>query len=187
MSWGFFHEYIQLTSPWTWKAYFKQRRRWMWGNIHAIMHRDVLPLGPAIRISARYFLSLYTFIASAFAIGLIHEHEIQPPQWAFMLFWLSLLAWAANFALSGWINAGVREKGQTALRFWANRLWQTVMAVVLGPFTATWTIVALVSTIYMGNPKSFEVIAKTKETSKLREQRDQKAGERELVAAKEVA
>ena len=57
------------------------------------------------------------------------------------------------------------------MNVWANRIWQTTMAVVLGPFTATWTIVALVSTIYMGNPKSFEVIAKTQETSKAREQR----------------
>jgi len=185
LSWGFFHEYIQLTSPWTWKAYFKQRRRWMWGNIHAIVNRDVLPLGPAIRIGARYFLSLYTFIASAFAIGLIQTHEMHPPQWAFMLFWLSLIAWGMNFALSGWVNSGHREPGQSSLRFWANRVWQTVMAVVLGPFTATWTIVALVSTIYMGNPKSFEVIAKTQETSKAREQRPVR--EPDFVAAKEVA
>jgi cellulose synthase/poly-beta-1,6-N-acetylglucosamine synthase-like glycosyltransferase len=170
LKWGFFHEYIQLTSPWTWGAYFKQRRRWMWGNIHAITNRDVLPLGPAIRISIRYFLSLYTFIASGIAIGLIHFHELKPPQWAYVLFWISLLAWAANFALSGWINSGLREEGESSLRFWANRVFQTVSAVVLGPFTATWTIVALVSTLYMGNPRSFEVIAKTHETARRREE-----------------
>jgi hypothetical protein len=100
-----------------------------------------------------------------------------------MLFWLSLLAWAANFMLSGWVNAGHREEGRSSLYFWANRIWQTLMAVVLGPFTATWTIVALVSTIYMGNPKSFEVIAKTQATSAQRE----RGREPELVAVKEVA
>ena len=72
MRWGWFHEYIELTSPWTWGAYFKQRRRWMWGNIHAIVNRDVLPFrpgDPGRRI--RYVLSLFTFIGSAVAIVLI--------------------------------------------------------------------------------------------------------------------
>src|SRR5579859_3222845 len=36
LSWGWFHEYIQLTSPWTWMDYLKQRRRWFWGNMHAV-------------------------------------------------------------------------------------------------------------------------------------------------------
>src|SRR5204863_1637827 len=122
LRWGFFHEYIQLTSPWTWKAYFKQRRRWMWGNIHAVVNRDVLPLAPAIRIALRYVLSLYTFLASGAAIVLIRLHDLQPPQWAYALFWLSLLAWAANFMLSGWVNAGFREPGPSSVRFWANRV-----------------------------------------------------------------
>jgi hypothetical protein len=192
LRWGFFHEYIQLTSPWTWTAYFKQRRRWMWGNIHAVVNRDVLPRGAAIRIALRYVLSLYTFVASAVAIALIRMHEIHPPQWAFMLFWLSLLAWGANFMLSGWVNSGLREEGQSSLYFWANRVWQTGMAVVLGPFTATWTIVALVATIYMGNPKSFEVIAKTQETSRQREQlprerEEDREPEPELVTMEERA
>ncbi len=72
LRWGWFHEYIELTSPWTWGAYFKQRRRWMWGNIHAIVNRDVLPFWPAVRVATRYVLSLFTFIGSAVAIILIH-------------------------------------------------------------------------------------------------------------------
>jgi hypothetical protein len=63
---------------------------------------------------------------------------------------------------------------------------------VLGPFTATWTIVALVATIYMGNPKSFEVIAKTQETSRQREQlprerEEDREPEPELVTMEERA
>ncbi|MGZ4618443.1 MAG: glycosyltransferase family 2 protein [Frankiaceae bacterium] len=169
MRWGFFHEYIQLTSPWTWGAYFKQRRRWMWGNIHAIVNRDVLPLGAAIRVGVRYFLSLFTFIASGICVGLIFSGVIRPPGWAFALFWCSLIAWMSNFALAGWVNASRRDYAQSRARFWMHRLLQSVMAVVLGPFTATWTIVALVATLWMGNPRGFEVIAKTKETSRSHE------------------
>jgi hypothetical protein len=170
LRWGFFHEYIQLTSPWTWQAYFKQRRRWMWGNIHAIVNRDVLPLTAAIRIALRYFLSLFTFVASGTMVGLVLSHTVALPKWTFSLFWLSLGAWVLNFILSGWVNAGLRKgPEQSSAAFWGNRVWQTMMALALSPFTATFTIVALVATLYMGNPKSFEVIAKTQATSDKRE------------------
>lgn len=167
LRWGWFHEYIELTSPWTWGAYFKQRRRWMWGNIHAVVNRDVLPLGPAIRISVRYFLSLFTFIGSGTALILSLLGRTHIPQIWFELFWCSLAAWLLNFAMSGWVNAGKRLPGQSAAAFWANRSFQTLCAVVLAPFSASFTVVALVTTLYMGNPRSFEVIGKTAKTSRL--------------------
>jgi hypothetical protein len=170
MRWGFFHEYIQLTSPWTFKAYFKQRRRWMWGNIHAVVHREVLPIGSAIRVAIRYFLSLFTFFASGAAVAGIWAGKVNIPQQAYVLFWCSFIIWLGNFALSGWVNSGIRQAShQTSIGFWTNRILQTLAAVVLGPFTATWTIVALITTLYMGNPRAFEVIAKTQEP---RESRD---------------
>jgi hypothetical protein len=165
LRWGFFHEYIQLTSPWTFSAYIKQRRRWMWGNIHAIVNRDVLPLGAAIRVAVRYFLSLFTFVASAVAVYLILSDRLNPPQWSFALFWVSLATWLVQFALSGWVNANSREAEQSAFGFWAGRVAQTASAVLLAPVTATFTIVALITTLYMGNPRSFEVIPKTQASS----------------------
>jgi hypothetical protein len=167
LRWGWFHQYIELTSPWTWNAYFKQRRRWMWGNIHAVLNRDVLPLGPAIRVGARYVLSLFTFAGSGVALildtlGKIHAR----PAW-YALFLCSLAIWLLNFAASGWVNAGRRDTGQTALSFWARRIFQTICAVVLCPFSASFTVIALIVTLYMGNPRSFEVIGKTQKTSDL--------------------
>ncbi|HEX6761946.1 MAG TPA: glycosyltransferase family 2 protein [Gaiellaceae bacterium] len=159
--WGYFHEYVELTSPWTFGAYLKQRRRWMWGNIHAITHRDVLPLGAAVRVGIRYLLSLYTFVASGIAIVLILSGVVHVASWWFALFWCSLVIWLGNYAAGGWVNAGRREPGQSALAFWTNRVWQTIAATILAPVTATWTIVALVTTLWMGNPRSFEVIPKT--------------------------
>lgn len=165
LRWGWFHEYIELTSPWTWDAYFKQRRRWMWGNLHAVVNRDVLPLWPAVRIGVRYLLSLFTFIGSAAAIVLLRLDKIHAPSWAFALFWCSLVLWLANFAMSGWVNAGRRDYDQSAFDFWANRTWQTVAAVLLCPFTASFTVIALITTLYMGNPRAFEVIGKTAKTA----------------------
>ena len=165
LRWGWFHEYIELTSPWTWGAYFKQRRRWMWGNIHAVVNRDVLPLGAAIRVSIRYALSLFTFVGSGAALVLTLQGKLHVHQVWFSLFWCSLIVWLLNFAVSGWINAGRREADQSSLDFWAHRVTQTVCAVLLCPFSASFTVIALVATLYMGNPKSFEVIGKTAETS----------------------
>jgi Glycosyl transferase family group 2 len=165
--WGWFHEYIELTSPWTWGAYFKQRRRWMWGNIHAVVNRDVLPLRPAIRIAIRYGLSFFTFVGSGIALILTLTGHIHIPQVWFSLFWCSLAIWLLNFAMSGWVNSARREPGQTSFDYWSNRVIQTIAAVVLCPFSASFTVIALITTLYMGNPKSFEVIGKTAKTSDL--------------------
>jgi Glycosyl transferase family group 2 len=165
LRWGWFHEYIELTSPWTWGAYFKQRRRWMWGNIHAIVNRDVLPFWPAVRVATRYVLSLFTFIGSAVAILLIHYDKIHISEIWFQVFWCSLGIWVLNFMMSGWVNAGRRVDGQSSLDFWANRVFQTLSAVILAPFSAAFTVIALITTLYMGNPKAFEVIGKTAKTS----------------------
>jgi hypothetical protein len=167
LRWGWFHEYIELTSPWTWGAYFKQRRRWMWGNIHAIVSRDVLPLGPAIRVGIRYVLSLFTFLGSGVALILTLMGKIHIEQVWFSLFYCSLLIWLLNFAMSGWVNAGRRETDQTAARFLLRRITQTICAVVLCPFSASFTVIALITTLYMGNPRSFEVIGKTQKTADL--------------------
>ncbi|MGH2933968.1 MAG: glycosyltransferase family 2 protein [Gaiellaceae bacterium] len=180
LSWGYFHEYIELTSPWTWRAYFKQRRRWMWGNIHAIFHRDVLPLGAGVRIGLRYALSLYTFFGSAAAVGLVLSGSVELAPWWYALFWCSLAVWLGNYAAGGWVNAGRREPGTRFVAFWTNRLWQTLAATVLAPLTATWTMVALVSTIAMGNPRSFEVIAKTAKGAGIRKEPERER-EREPV------
>jgi hypothetical protein len=167
LRWGWFHEYIELTSPWTWSAYFKQRRRWMWGNIHAVFNRDVLPLGPALRVGLRYVLSLFTFVGSGAALVLTLLGKTHISHVWFSLFWCSLAIWLFNFALSGWVNSGRREADETFPAYAWRRVSQTVAAVVLCPFSASFTVIALVVTLYMGNPRSFEVIGKTEKTSAL--------------------
>jgi hypothetical protein len=167
LRWGWFHEYIELTSPWTWSAYFKQRRRWMWGNIHAVVNRDVLPLRPAIRVASRYGLSLFTFVGSGVALVLTLLGKMHISQVWFSLFWTSLAVWLLNFGMSGWVNAGRRLPGQSSAQFWRNRVLQTGYAILLCPFSASFTVIALVTTLYMGNPRAFEVIGKTAKTSDL--------------------
>ena len=168
LRWGWFHEYIELTSPWTWGAYFKQRRRWMWGNIHAIVNRDVLPLRPAIRVALRYVLSLFTFVGSGVALVLILQGKIHIHQVWYLA--LRLLARPLDPQLRHERLGECRARAtstETALHFWSNRVFQTIAAVVLCPFSASFTVIALITTLYMGNPRAFEVIGKTEKTSEL--------------------
>jgi len=67
-SWGFVWEYLEITSPFTWRDFLAQRRRWLWGNIHAVRH--VLPLRSSILLIALYTYGVFTFVASTIGIVL---------------------------------------------------------------------------------------------------------------------
>ena len=54
LRWGWFHEYAEVTSPWTIRDYLVQRRRWLWGDIHAMRRRDVMPRAAAVRVLFKY-------------------------------------------------------------------------------------------------------------------------------------
>jgi len=167
LTWGFFHEYIQLTSPWTWQAYLVQRRRWLWGNIHAITKRDVLPFWSAVLVSGKYVQSFITYGFSLASVILILGGVIHPPGFIYTWFYAALFSWLAAFAVSGWVNSARPAAEITSkVRYYGHRSWQSIAAVLLCPVTASWTSVALVITYFMGNPRSFEVIAKTEESSR---------------------
>ncbi len=168
LKWGWFHEYIELTSPWTWGAYFKQRRRWMWGNIHAIVSRDVLPLRPAIRVAHPLRAEPVHLRRLRRRAGLDPDRARAHPPGVVQPVLVLAGDLGAELRGSGLGQLGPsRGRTRRRLDFWANRIWQTLCAVVLCPFTASFTVVALITTLYMGNPRAFEVIGKTKETADL--------------------
>jgi hypothetical protein len=162
LRWGFFHEYIQLTSPWTWTDYLKQRRRWFWGNMHAVFHQGILPTWGRIIVTTKYALGLVTFTFSLTAVLLILTHTVTDVSGvAYTFFWASLIAWLFVFAASGWVNSGGDRAAGSVTIAVARRSWQTLAAVFLSPLTALWTVSALVIVAFWGNPKRFDVIAKT--------------------------
>ncbi len=162
LRWGFFHEYIELTSPWTWGAYLKQRRRWLWGNIHAVVNRDVMSAWPAFLIGTRYILGFLTFGAATTSVVLILTNSIEVPPAAYAFFWTSFGAWIGAFVISGWVNSGnAKDRATHGLKYFLNRVFQALAAGILCPVTAVWTITALTISLFRGNPKRFDVIAKT--------------------------
>jgi hypothetical protein len=169
-SWGFFHEYIELTSPWTWAAFIRQRRRWFWGNVHAIVHREVMSQRAAVLVASRYIFGVIVLAASVAAAVLIFMGYVSLPAFYVALFWASFACWIGAFALTGWINSR-HAAGRMASQHisWRRRVGQTLAAVVLCPISSVGAVAIAVVSLAMGDPKSFDVIPKTRKTAELEE------------------
>lgn len=164
-TWGFFHEHIQLISPWTFMDAWRQRKRWTWGNFTAIRRRDILPLSVAIPKAAKYALGVVSVVASgAGAVCLATGLTKVPPQ-AHLVFWTSLATWVASYGLMGWINSGGAANrarfGGSAVRHTLFRAAQTVVAMLLCPPTAVLPVFVIVGSVITGKPRRFVTIAKT--------------------------
>jgi hypothetical protein len=160
LTWGWFHEYAEITSPWSVREFLIQRRRWLWGDIHAITRRDVLPLGPATLILGKYVVGLVALLASAAGLYLRVTGRIPPSAGALDYAKLSLVAWAGVFFACGWIAAATA--GQTS----DTRLLAGVAAVTMIPVSMILSFAAIVIPLGQGSPQSFEVITKTRAVNK---------------------
>ncbi len=170
-SWGYFHEYIQLVSPWSLMDYWKQRKRWTWGNFTAIRRRDILPLSVAIPKAVKYGMGVLSICASGVGGVLLAMGVTKVPPQAHTVFWTSFTAWFASYGLMGWINSGGEANRQrfsgrgrvmsARARFLAFRLTQTLVAVVLCVPASVMPAVVIVGSALSGKPKRFVTIAKT--------------------------
>lgn len=153
MTWGFVWDYVEITSPFTWGDFLTQRRRWLWGNIHAI--RRVLPLSSTLLLLALYSYGLFTFVVSTIGIVLALTGSLRLGS-SFTPWLLSSMGlWLGMFALSGWINSG--GGASSGIR----RVWATTVAVLLAFVTSAVAIGVQVVALLKGNPRRFEVIEKT--------------------------
>jgi hypothetical protein len=153
MTWGFVWDYVEITSPFTWGDFLTQRRRWLWGNIHAI--RRVLPWSSSLLLLALYGYGLFTFVVSTIGIVLALTGSLRLGS-SFTPWLLSSMGlWLGMFALSGWINSG----GGTSSGI--RRVWAATVAVLLAFVTSAVAIGVQVVALLKGNPRRFEVIEKT--------------------------
>lgn len=168
LKWGFFHEYIQLTSPWTMKDYIKQRRRWLWGNIHAIRTPGILPVWGRILVGGKYILGGTTFVASLAAVICIKLGTFTVSDAMWIAFQVALVCWLATFAYSGWVNGDRSDDRPIDAKFWLNRVGQMLSATLLAftLITPIMTFYVLMRGMLQGDPKGFEMIAKTVERAK---------------------
>jgi Glycosyl transferase family group 2 len=161
LRWGWFHEYVELTSPWTFRDFFKQRKRWLWGNIHAITHRDVLPLSRAVAIAMKYVFGSVVVAFSVTGLVLRLTHQLPASSPVYTVSKLAIVTWLSVFFACGWINAS----SAIGSRSDDSRLLAALGAVLMAPVSSMMTIVVIVVALAQGNPRTFEVIRKTRPDS----------------------
>jgi Glycosyl transferase family group 2 len=159
LRWGWFHEYAEVTSPWTLRDYLAQRRRWLWGDIHAISHRSVISFPAALLAASKYVIGVGALLCSA--AGWYLRLSGQIPATAGILDYakLSVLAWMAVFFACGWIGASSPHAGRDD----DSRLLAGVLAVLVAPISVLLAFAAIIIPLAQGDPRSFMVIRKTRE------------------------
>ena len=145
VDWGFFYDFVYITSPWTFRDYLKQRRRWLWGNIHAI--RFVLPRAAKGRLIIKWVLGFGGYIVATAGVLLDRLGYLEIPADLRPVLAVSLIAFLGSFAVSGWVNG-------------AGRVSQTVASVVLAFLTCGFSVFVLLAGLIRGDPRRFEVIQK---------------------------
>lgn len=152
-TWGFVWDYMEITSPFTWGDFLTQRRRWLWGNIHAIRH--VLPLRSSVLLIGLYVYGLATYVFSTIGIALYLVGALHFQSSTIRWLLASMVMWLSMFALSGWINSG--GGASRGIR----RLRDVVVAVLLAFPTSAVAIGVQIVALFKGNPRRFEVIQKS--------------------------
>src|SRR5215469_4011543 len=158
LKWGWFHEYAEVTSPWSLGDFLIQRNRWIWGDIHAIRHRSVLPLSGALLVSAKYVLGVLGLACSVAGLYLRATGRIGPTSSILNYAKLSVLCWTAVFFGCGWIGASSAHAGSDG----DSRLLSGVTAVLMLPISAIMTFTVVVISLAQGDPRTFRTIRKTR-------------------------
>lgn len=145
MKWGFIWEPICITSPWTFQDYFRQRKRWLWGNLHAILH--ILTWKSKIRIVWFYIvgssiLSISILGAVIDLTGGLHFNLVER-----MFLYASLILWLATYGYIGYIVGNKKVK-------------HVFLSVFLAWYTSLMNTFPIWIGLFFGRPLKFEVIGK---------------------------
>jgi Glycosyl transferase family group 2 len=158
LRWGWFHEYVEITSPWTLREYLIQRRRWLWGDIHAIRSRSLMGWGAATRVCLKYALSVVALACSAVGLWLRLSGRIPATVGILNFGKLAMIAWVALFFSCGWIAASSAHQRRSD----DSRMIAGVTAVLLMPVSVLLTVAAILIPLAQGDPGDFMTIRKTR-------------------------
>jgi hypothetical protein len=159
LRWGWFHEYVELTSPWSLRDFIIQRRRWLWGDIHGVMHREVLSLPGAMVVVAKYLVGVVTVVFSLTGLYMKLTGQLPVASPVYDVSKLAILTWLGVFFACGWIGAGSRVSASND----DSRLLNATAAVLMLPVSSLLTLAGIFVPLVQGNPRTFHVIRKTRE------------------------
>lgn len=158
LRWGWFHEYVEVTSPWSLREFLIQRNRWIWGDLHAIRHRSVLPMSSALLVATKYLSGVLGLACSLAGLYLRASGWIPATSTFLTYAKLSVLCWVGLFFACGWIGASSDHTGRDD----DSRLLSGVFAVLMLPVSAALTFAAILLSLAQGDPRTFRTIRKTR-------------------------
>lgn len=109
MKWGFILKSFYITSPWTFRDFFKQRKKWLWGNAHAISH--LLNWKSKVRLLWFYLTGVSILWISTAATILDLTGNLDFGSLERTLFYFSLFIWLGMYGYIGYLVG--RWKTQT--------------------------------------------------------------------------
>lgn len=158
LTWGWFREYAEVTSPWGLKDFLVQRGRWLWGDIHGITRRDVMSVRAAGLTAAKYVVGAASLTLSAAGLYLRATGRIPASSPVFGVAKLSVLAWVGVYFACGWAGASSRVLAASD----DSRMLAAATAVLMLPVSLLLTFAGVVIPLVQGNPRTFHVIGKTR-------------------------
>ena len=149
-----------MTSPWSIRDFITQRERWLWGDIHAMRHREALPPLGSLMVAGKYIAGLLALVCSASGLYLRFSGAIPGTSLIFDYTKLSVIAWVVVFFACGWIGASAVADRRPD----DSRLLAGVLAVVMVPVSLLLTFAAIAVPLVQGDPRAFKTIRKTRGT-----------------------
>jgi cellulose synthase/poly-beta-1,6-N-acetylglucosamine synthase-like glycosyltransferase len=159
LRWGWFHEYAEVTSPWTIREYLVQRRRWLWGDIHAMRHSHVMPAAARARVLIKYIAGILGLASSIAGLWLRGTGRVPATAGILNFGKLALIGWVAVSFACGWIGA---SSAASLRRDDDSRLLAAVLAVIMMPVSALLTFASIIIPLAQGDPRDFQTIRKTR-------------------------
>jgi len=145
MKWGFVWDPIYITSPWTFRDFFRQRHRWLWGNVHAI--KNILTWRSKIRMIVFYVIGSSSLWISFSGILMDSAGLLNFPTHVRVLEFVSLGTW---FGIYGFVGYKVGNK----------QLRHIILSMCLIFYTSIMNTFPIWIGLFFKRPKRFHVISK---------------------------
>jgi hypothetical protein len=137
-------KHIAITSPLTYADAIRQRRRWVWGDLH-ILSQKMLPLRNRLRLSIIGFSGMWLYSFAMIGLPLNYFGLVSVPPVLIPFCYLSLAVWL----------------GQRAYIIGSHMGWKhAIIGALTSYITVTLSFATLVIGYLKGDPKKFEVIRK---------------------------
>jgi hypothetical protein len=145
LKWGFIWESVYITSPWNFMDYLKQRKRWLWGNVHAMSR--ILTWKSVIRLLFFYGVGGAAIIVSI--LGFIMD-ELSMLGFSMadrIILYASLVSWLGIYGYIGYVVGDRKPK-------------HILISMVLAWYTSFMNTLPIWVGLFLERPKKFEVITK---------------------------